>query len=95
MAVFSRLPIDFKHARTFQHFLGKDMPGALLPGDPATPAPHGPSFASSESSTRRCCPTATASVLGPPTGGRRPDDRPPTLSTGGRKFAGMRRTLAA
>src|SRR3954469_21223913 len=40
MAVFSRLPIDRKHARTFQHFLWKDMPGALLPDDPATPAPH-------------------------------------------------------
>jgi hypothetical protein len=31
MAVFSRLPIDHKRARTFQHFLWKDMPGALLP----------------------------------------------------------------
>jgi hypothetical protein len=40
MAVFSRLPIDRNHARTFQHFLWKDMPGALLPDDPATPAPH-------------------------------------------------------
>src|ERR671931_1455216 len=39
MAVFSRLPIDRKHARTFQHFRWKDMPGALLPDDPATPAP--------------------------------------------------------
>jgi 3-phytase len=39
MAVFSRLPIDRKHARTFQRFLWKDMPGALLPDDPATPAP--------------------------------------------------------
>src|ERR671923_1797975 len=39
MAVYSRLPIDRKHARTFQHFLWKDMPGALLPDDPATPAP--------------------------------------------------------
>ncbi len=28
MAVYSRLPIDTKHARTFQHFLWKDMPGA-------------------------------------------------------------------
>ena len=40
MAVYSRLPIDRRHARTFQHFLWKDMPGALLPDDPATPAPH-------------------------------------------------------
>jgi hypothetical protein len=39
LAVFSRLPIDRRHVRTFQHFLWKDMPGALLPDDPATPAP--------------------------------------------------------
>ena len=39
MAVFSRYPIDYEHARTFQRFLWKDMPGALLPDDPATPAP--------------------------------------------------------
>jgi 3-phytase len=31
MAVYSRLPIDYKHARTFQKFLWRDMPGALLP----------------------------------------------------------------
>jgi hypothetical protein len=39
MAVFSRLPIDDRRVRTFQHFLWKDMPGALLPDDPSTPAP--------------------------------------------------------
>jgi Endonuclease/Exonuclease/phosphatase family len=39
MAVFSRYPILRRHVRTFQHFLWKDMPGALLPDDPATPAP--------------------------------------------------------
>jgi hypothetical protein len=39
MAVFSRLPIDVKRARTFQLFRWEDMPGALLPDDPATPAP--------------------------------------------------------
>jgi hypothetical protein len=39
MAVYSRLPIDYKRARTFQLFRWKDMPGALLPDDPATPAP--------------------------------------------------------
>jgi hypothetical protein len=39
MAVFSRYPIDFGAIRTFQHFLWKDMPGALLPDDPATAAP--------------------------------------------------------
>jgi hypothetical protein len=39
MAVLSRFPIDHDAIRTFQHFLWKDMPGALLPDDPATPAP--------------------------------------------------------
>ncbi|HEU4400107.1 MAG TPA: endonuclease/exonuclease/phosphatase family protein [Actinomycetota bacterium] len=39
MAVFSRFPILGRHVRTFQLFLWKDMPGALLPDDPATPAP--------------------------------------------------------
>jgi hypothetical protein len=39
MAVFSMYPIDMDAVRTFQHFLWKDMPGALLPDDPATPAP--------------------------------------------------------
>jgi hypothetical protein len=39
MAVFSRYPIDHDAIRTFQHFLWKDMPGAMLPDDPATEAP--------------------------------------------------------
>jgi hypothetical protein len=39
MAVFSRFPILRHKIRTFQLFLWKDMPGALLPDDPATPAP--------------------------------------------------------
>jgi hypothetical protein len=39
MAVFSRLPIDTRRARTFQLFRWRDMPGALLPDDPATAAP--------------------------------------------------------
>jgi hypothetical protein len=39
MAVYSRFPILRDQVRTFQHFLWKDMPGALLPDDPATPAP--------------------------------------------------------
>jgi hypothetical protein len=39
LAVFSRLPIDYPKARTFQLFKWKDMPGALLPDNPATPAP--------------------------------------------------------
>ena len=36
MAVFSQHPIDDDPIRTFQLFLWKDMPGALLPDDPAT-----------------------------------------------------------
>ena len=39
MVVYSRYPIDTKRARTFQNFRWKDMPGALLPDDPATAAP--------------------------------------------------------
>jgi Endonuclease/Exonuclease/phosphatase family len=39
MAVYSRYPIDYGSIRTFQLFLWKDMPGALLPDDPNTPAP--------------------------------------------------------
>jgi Endonuclease/Exonuclease/phosphatase family len=39
MAVFSRYPILRHQVRTFQLFLWKDMPEALLPDDPATPAP--------------------------------------------------------
>ena len=35
MAVFSQYPIDAEAIRTFQHFLWQDMPGALLPDDPA------------------------------------------------------------
>lgn len=37
MAVFSRYPIDISSVRTFQKFLWKDMPRALLPTDPNTP----------------------------------------------------------
>ncbi|GAA1059183.1 endonuclease/exonuclease/phosphatase family protein [Agromyces bracchium] len=39
MAVLSKYPIDEESVRTFQHFLWKDMPGALLPDDPNTAAP--------------------------------------------------------
>ncbi len=39
MAVYSRYPIDYERVRTFQHFLWRDMPGALLPDDAATAAP--------------------------------------------------------
>ena len=38
MVVYSQHPILADDVRTFQHFLWKDMPGALLPDDPATPA---------------------------------------------------------
>jgi hypothetical protein len=39
MAVLSMYPIDYDKVRTFQLFKWKDMPGALLPDDPNTPAP--------------------------------------------------------
>jgi len=38
MVVLSRFPIDTRSARTFRKFLWRDMPGALLPDDAATPA---------------------------------------------------------
>lgn len=39
MVVYSQFPIDYDNIRTFQTFLWKDMPGALLPDDPNTPEP--------------------------------------------------------
>jgi len=39
LAVLSMHPIDAEAIRTFQHFKWKDMPGALLPDDPATATP--------------------------------------------------------
>jgi hypothetical protein len=39
MAVFSKYPIDYDSVRTFQLFLWKDMPGALLPDDVITTEP--------------------------------------------------------
>ena len=39
MAVYSMYPIDYASIRTFQNFLWKDMPGALLPDDPAFAGP--------------------------------------------------------
>lgn len=39
MVVLSKHPIATEDARTFQTFLWKDMPGALLPDDPATTEP--------------------------------------------------------
>lgn len=38
MVVFSKFPIREKDIRTFQTFLWKDMPGALLPDEASTPA---------------------------------------------------------
>ena len=40
MAVFSKYPILYDEVRTFQTFLWKDMPGARLPDDAATPQPN-------------------------------------------------------
>lgn len=37
MLLLSKYPIDTANIRTFQNFLWKDMPNALLPDDPATP----------------------------------------------------------
>ena len=39
LLVLSRYPIDTAAVRTFQHFRWADMPGAMLPDDPATPDP--------------------------------------------------------
>lgn len=39
MVFLSKYPILTDEVRTFQEFLWKDMPGALLPDDPATPEP--------------------------------------------------------
>ncbi len=39
MVVLSRFPIDRERVRTFRTFLWRDMPGALLPDRPETPAP--------------------------------------------------------
>lgn len=39
MLVLSKLPIAEDEIRTFQNFLWQDMPGAMLPDDPATPEP--------------------------------------------------------
>ncbi|WP_109507976.1 endonuclease/exonuclease/phosphatase family protein [Nocardioides speluncae] len=37
MVVYSKYPITRREVRTFQHFKWADMPGAMLPDDPATP----------------------------------------------------------
>lgn len=38
MVVYSKYPITRREVRTFQRFKWADMPGAMLPDDPATPA---------------------------------------------------------
>ncbi|MBP0000034.1 MAG: phytase [Cyanobacteria bacterium SID2] len=40
MVLYSKYPIETDEIRTFQNFLWKDMPGALLPDDPDTPEPN-------------------------------------------------------
>ena len=40
MVLLSRFRIDSAAVRTFRRFPWRDMPGALLPDDPATPAPN-------------------------------------------------------
>jgi hypothetical protein len=40
MVVYSRFPIDRDNVRTFQTFLWRDMPDALLPRDPDSNAPY-------------------------------------------------------
>lgn len=37
MVVYSKFPIVGEDVRTFQNFLWRDMPGAMLPDDPGTP----------------------------------------------------------
>ncbi len=39
MVLLSKHPIQEDRVRTFRNFIWKDMPGALLPDDPATPEP--------------------------------------------------------
>lgn len=39
MVIYSKYPIEVDGVRTFQQFLWKDMPGARLPDDAATPQP--------------------------------------------------------
>jgi endonuclease/exonuclease/phosphatase family metal-dependent hydrolase len=40
MLVLSKFPIDRKHVRSFQNFLWRDMPGALLPVEPKSSKPY-------------------------------------------------------
>lgn len=40
MIIYSRFPIEHRAARTFRNFRWRDMPNALLPDAPASPAPN-------------------------------------------------------
>lgn len=44
MVLYSKYPIQTSEVRTFQYFLWKDMPGALLPGDPDGVSPDNPDW---------------------------------------------------
>ena len=44
MVLYSKYPIETPDVRTFQNFLWKDMPGALLPGDPDNVSPDNPDW---------------------------------------------------
>ncbi len=44
MVVYSKFPILTGQVRTFQNFLWRDMPGALLPGDPGNVSPDNPDW---------------------------------------------------
>ena len=44
MVLYSKHPILTSEVRTFQNFLWKDMPGALLPGDPDGVSPDNPDW---------------------------------------------------
>ncbi|MGI9427479.1 MAG: endonuclease/exonuclease/phosphatase family protein, partial [Bythopirellula sp.] len=44
MVLYSKYPIETPDVRTFQNFLWKDMPGALLPDDPDNVSPDNPDW---------------------------------------------------
>lgn len=44
MVLYSKFPILTGQVRTFQDFLWRDMPGALLPGDPSNVSPDNPDW---------------------------------------------------
>ncbi len=44
MVMYSKFPVLTGQVRTFQNFLWRDMPGALLPGDPGNVSPDNPDW---------------------------------------------------